>query len=262
MDTHLHSDISFDSDAPMAQMVQACLDAGVREMCFTEHMDYGNPDTDDFISDLTRYRRVYEQTCRRFPGVSIGYGLELGYYPAAFKAAQAHIAGERFDHVILSAHAVDGVDPYFGGYFQGKDRRTAYGAYLAVVDEMLGADFDGFTSVGHITYVAKYAPFRPQPCAYREFPALFDHILTQIIRRGKALEINTSSLAVYGAPSPGWDVAARYRQLGGRLICLGSDAHQPDRAGLGFRRAQTALRQIGFTELFTFKNMQPVPHKL
>ena len=38
-DYHLHSSISEDSDTPMEQQIEAGIAAGLKYMCFTEHMD-------------------------------------------------------------------------------------------------------------------------------------------------------------------------------------------------------------------------------
>ena len=42
LDTHLHSDVSFDGHSSRAEMALASKAAGVTGLCFTDHYDVGN----------------------------------------------------------------------------------------------------------------------------------------------------------------------------------------------------------------------------
>ena len=53
-----------------------------------------------------------------------------------------------------------------------------------------------------------------------------------------------------------------YRQMGGEIITLGSDAHSPNFVGCAVRQRQELLRACGFTRFWTFEKMQPVWHAL
>ena len=46
-DFHLHSSHSEDSEAPMEQQIEAGIKAGLKYMCFTEHMDKDFPGSTD-----------------------------------------------------------------------------------------------------------------------------------------------------------------------------------------------------------------------
>lgn len=45
-DYHMHSNFSGDSQTPMEDMVKKSIDIGLKEICFTDHVDY------DIISDV------------------------------------------------------------------------------------------------------------------------------------------------------------------------------------------------------------------
>lgn len=45
-DFHLHTHVSFDGRDTGRNMVHAALRAGLREICFTDHMDYDPLDAD------------------------------------------------------------------------------------------------------------------------------------------------------------------------------------------------------------------------
>ena len=40
-DYHVHTEFSDDSDCTMEQIVEAAIDLGLNEICFTDHVDYG-----------------------------------------------------------------------------------------------------------------------------------------------------------------------------------------------------------------------------
>ena len=93
---------------------------------------------------------------------------------------------------------------------------------------------------------------------------LIAKILTQAIRDGKGIELNTSSWK-YGLPDtqPSRDILRLYKDLGGRIITVGSDAHTASRMGDHLEEAYRILRdEIGFTQICTFDKMEPVFHPL
>jgi len=53
-----------------------------------------------------------------------------------------------------------------------------------------------------------------------------------------------------------------YRDLGGEIITLGTDAHDPTYVGCAIRERQELLRQCGFRRFCTFRRMEPVWHEL
>ena len=50
-DYHMHTTVSFDGKSTAVEMVQAAQAAGLKEICFTDHMDYCHaPHAKDMIS--------------------------------------------------------------------------------------------------------------------------------------------------------------------------------------------------------------------
>lgn len=93
---------------------------------------------------------------------------------------------------------------------------------------------------------------------------LVAEILKQAIADGKGIEVNTSSWH-YGLSDtqPSRDILHLYKNLGGRIITVGSDAHQTSYLAAHIKDAYAILRdEIGFTEIATFEHMQPIFHKL
>lgn len=40
-DFHIHSEFSDDSNTPMEEQIKRAISLGIREICFTDHVDYG-----------------------------------------------------------------------------------------------------------------------------------------------------------------------------------------------------------------------------
>lgn len=62
--------------------------------------------------------------------------------------------------------------------------------------------------------------------------------------------------------TPGKEILKLYRQMGGEIITIGSDAHTPKWIGWESAGVQEELREMGFSGLYTFENMKPVRHEL
>ena len=97
----------------------------------------------------------------------------------------------------------------------------------------------------------------------KNFADKTDIILKEIINRGIALEINTSCLDTnYNALMPDIPIIKRYKELGGYLLTLGSDAHTAERIAHGFDYALSELSRLGFKNIYYYKNRKPIPQEI
>ena len=76
---------------------------------------------------------------------------------------------------------------------------------------------------------------------------MLDCILKGIIRRGKILEVNTSSKTAGSPFIPDTDILTRYFELGGRDVSFASDSHDTARIAEKYSLVCDALKKIGFT---------------
>ena len=53
-DYHMHSNFSNDSKADMEDMIKRSIDLGLKEICFTDHVDY-DLDSDDSLNTSIKY---------------------------------------------------------------------------------------------------------------------------------------------------------------------------------------------------------------
>ena len=78
-------------------------------------------------------------------------------------------------------------------------------------------------------------------------------MLHALVESGTALEVNTSGLRYsIGVPFPHAAIVARFRELGGRALTIGSDAHRAEHANWGLDDGYAIATEAGFSEL-TFR---------
>ena len=79
----------------------------------------------------------------------------------------------------------------------------------------------------------------------------------------KGIEVNTSSHR-YGLKdlTPSRDILKLYKELGGKIITIGSDSHKPGHLGAFVDETKEELKALGFEQICTFDKMKPVYHNL
>ena len=264
-DCHLHSLHSGDSEAPMLAQAEAAAAAGLKTMCFTEHLDHNyrydlNPEADcSFDLDMEAYRRDFLGLRAHAPaGLEILFGVELGLMPDLDGYYTDFLSRNRdLDYVIGSVHLINGYDPYYSTIFDGHDEKEIHRSYFECMLSCVKA-CGCFDSLGHLDYVVRYGPSGGKNYRSADYMEIIDEILRIIIRRDQALEINTKPL--YKGmlqPNPDPAILTRYRELGGRLLTVGSDAHFPEGIGFGFDRVLSLVRESGFSSIAVYRNRIP-----
>lgn len=252
-DSHVHTAFSTDSETPMEDQILAALDRGMKDICITDHYDMEYPggefdlDTEAYFTEIDFLRKRYLDRIRIRAGVEIGLKPDLG------EKIRDYLKKWPFDFVIGSLHLIDNVDPYYRDRFEGTDEEM----YRLYFRRMLGAlkETEGYQAVGHLDYIVRYGYTKENCYSYQAFRDVIDPVLEEIVHRDLALEVNTAGLK-YGLPfpNPHPDLIRRFRELGGRKITLGSDAHEPAYLGYRFREAGELIRDCGFDAVTIFEN--------
>ncbi len=276
-DSHVHTAFSTDSKEPMEQMLMAAIENGFPSICFTDHMDYNFPviynkssdteppfflDTDAYLSEIKRLIPLY-------PQIKIRTGIELGLKEDAKNNCMELLNSYKFDFVIGSTHLVDNTDPYYDSYWQGTDEKTAMQKFYEATLENVknGVNFDVY---GHIDYITRYTPYMKKlrsnnlfdedyyTSITNNFLDVIEVILKQLIYNGKGIELNTSGFK-YGLchPHPHEKILKLYKELGGEIITIGSDAHKAKHLGLGFDNVPEILKTCGFKYYTEFTGRRP-----
>lgn len=259
-DSHIHTSFSSDSDtAPEAQIDRA-IELGLTEMTFTDHYDIDFPPGElDFLFDAPAYYREMLRLRERYSSdIRINIGVELGLQPHLTREVPSFAASLPFDFIIGSTHVTRHIDPYEEEEFiRGLTEEEAYRTYFE--EELTNLKmFDCYDVAGHIDYVVRYGPNRNRFYTYDRYGDLIDEILRVLIAKGKGIEFNTAGFKAglgYGHPMP--DALKRYRELGGEIITLGSDAHTPDYLASEFERSAQMLRDAGFRYYCVFHDRKP-----
>ena len=258
-DTHVHTEFSGDSTAPVHNQIEQALALGMKEICITDHHDLNAPSEIDFTLDLDRYVPSIQAVQAAYQGkIAVRLGIELGLQLPIAEDLARLTAAYPFDYVIGSNHFVDHMDPYFPAYFEGRTEEEGYRRYFESTLERIQAIPD-FDVLGHLDYVVRYGPDKNQNYSYNKYQDLIDPILKNLVETGRGLECNTGGYKYgLGHPNPAEDVLKRYLELGGEIITLGSDAHEPAHLAFDFARAREVLTGIGFRYYAVYS--QRIPH--
>lgn len=259
-DFHMHTDVSYDGRATAAQMLKAAEEAGLREICFTDHLDYDPLKPDNKLTfDTSSYRAAYDSLSHPF--VKIRRGMEFGMLSDNMEVLKADLARFDFDFVLGSVHFVDGFDIYLKDFWKHVTIDYAETRFLEQTLECV-QNHDDFDVLGHLTYITKTRanPVK-RPVVYEQYRELVDEILSVLAYKGKGIEVNTSGINIAGVYLPSSDYLRRFKELGGEIVTVGSDAHDTSRVGQLCREACDIVQEI-FGHVCTFADRKPVFHKV
>jgi histidinol-phosphatase (PHP family) len=229
----------------MATTCAQALQLGLRAVAFTEHADYSalcggaRLDVEGYLAGVASCRK-------RFPRLAIQTGVELGEPHRHRSEVEDILRRGRFDTVLGSVHSVlvDGEALEFSEL--GADPAIDPEALMRGYCEELAPLIDGsiqFEIMAHLEYPRRFWPVSWQPYHSRDYRHLIQEVLEAAAHQGLVLEFNTTR---GGNLCPALEVLQWWRQVGGKSVSLGSDAHDPTKVGAGFDRAADLAAQAGF----------------
>lgn len=259
IDAHVHTLFSHDGISSMEEYMKAAKEKGVDEITFTEHWDdYTGMQSSLQSVDIPAYYAEYLRIKEKYESPRINFGIEMGLQPDIHDKVHEVVCSYPFDFVIGSSHITNKKDMAMdSSFFAGLTRYEAYMIYFREVLQNITVH-DDFDVYGHLDYVARYGGYEEKAIRYAEFSDILDEILRLLIRRDKGLELNTSGIRKgLPFPHPNADILRRYRELGGRIITLGSDAHIIRDLAADFAYAKEILSDIGFSEIAVYHGRKP-----
>lgn len=262
-DMHTHSENSHDSVCKIEDMFLSQLEKGTQIMAATDHFDTFAFDSYDIFTPIKNSFETVQKLNDKYRDKGlILTGIELGegfWHPDICKKALNLVD---YDVVIGSVHSVKQKNltaPFSVLSFKDSPEEELYAYINAYFDDMITMiNFMDFDILAHLTIPLRYlngkfhrdiklAPFREK----------IQKILSLIIEKGIALEVNTSTFDFLGDFLPSREIIKEYYNMGGRLITLGSDAHTKENASFRFPEAIKALKEIGFESIYYYKNRKP-----
>ena len=259
-DFHMHTDVSYDGRSSAQQMLAAAEAVGLQEICFTDHLDYDPRHPEYKLTfETENYNLAYDVLSHST--IKIRRGMEFGLLPDNTAQLKADLTRRQFDFVIGSVHFVNGYDIYLPEFWNGISTDQAESAYFEQTLSCVQAHGE-FDVLGHLTYITK-ARANPvkRPLLYKRYREILDEILRVLVQKGKGIEINTSGMDVAGVYLPTKDYLLRFKELGGQIVTVGSDAHDISRVGQYCREASALVQDI-FGYVCTFKDRTPIFHKI
>ena len=286
-DYHLHSEFSDDSRESMENQIARAIELGLDEMCFTDHVDYGiKKDWDDprgiqwrggdgmsssademsplanvnypeYFAKLLRMRATFGSK------ISIRSGLEFGIQSITVQDYEKLFTKYRneLDFVLFSMHQVNNQEFWNQQFQEGKTQQEYNEQYYNEILKTMKL-FRNYSVLAHLDLLVRYDKAGIYP--FEKVQDIIAEILKQAITDGKGIEVNTSSWH-YGLSDtqPSRKILKLYKDLGGKIITVGSDAHSTKYLADHIKDAYAILKdEIGFTEFTTFDHMKPVFHTL
>lgn len=280
-DYHVHTEFSNDSVYPMEEVVKDAIALGIKDICFTDHVDYGPyRDWDDPRGikyrpgdegepeqvaltnvDYGKYFPMIEKLQGKYKDkIAIKAGLEFGVQIHTIPQYEKLFNSYPFDFIILSIHQVGDQEFWTNEYQNGRTQQEYNEGYYK---ELLSVvrNYHNYSVLGHMDLIVRYDSYGVYP--FEKLKPLLTEILKTVIADGKGIEVNTSNHRYeLSDMTPSRDVLKLYRELGGTIITIGSDSHKKEHLGAYIDWAKEELRKLGYTQFCTFEKMKPIFHEL
>lgn len=259
VDYHVHTTFSCDARDTVDAMCRRAIELGLQEIAFTEHADFEHADSCYGYFRPAAYFQAIEAARRLYgDSLAIRVGVEVGephrYPDQTAELLQAY----PFDFVLGSLHWVDGYPGFSPKFFDGRPAEDAWRSYFEELARMCGAgDFD---VLAHLDLPKRHGVGRNCTFHLEPYENLIRAALRGLIERGKGIEINCSGLRYpMHEPLPGPMVVQWYRELGGEILTVGTDAHSISHLGQGIKYGFDMAREAGFQTVTLFQARRPHP---
>lgn len=258
-DSHLHSDNSPDAVHSVAYLCEHAMQHRIMGFAVTDHFEC-HEKLEEQEQGIRQMSFEVERARGSFgSAIKLSKGIELGQ-PHNYPEAAKNILGcADFDFVLSSVHILeDGTDFYYIDY---SNPSIVVSDLLEKYYENLFrlAKWNGFDSLAHIRYPERYIWGDQRiPVSIEPYMDYIVSIFKLLIQNGKALEVNTSAMKKGMSCDPGVELLKLYRELGGELITIGSDAHNAPHMAFGFDDTMDLLLTLGYRYFAFYSRRLPV----
>lgn len=250
VDYHIHTTFSPDTHYSMGAMCAAAVAAGVSEIAFTDHADFepadettGYLDLPAYIDSLRRYQREYSGR------LEVRAGIELGDAHNYSSQHSRLLEDFDWDFVIGSIHWVIGRCTCSPRFFEGVSTVEAHTEYFAAAQA--AAELGDFDVMGRLDVPKRRGERFDPSFDPRPHEAQIRQFLQTLATKGRGLDINTSGFRhPVTKPCPPLTVIRWFREEGGEIVTIGSDAHTSWQIGFAGRAA--------FRHFTTFERRKPI----
>lgn len=267
-DMHTHTQNSPDSKCPLDDMCLSQISKGTSVFACTDHFDCELMDYVDYVgnikksvAEIDRCRQLFDGKIKLLKGIELaeGYMLpELAKWAASF-ADYDVIIGSVHSYTVGGKLKIHSMEDF--STLSEEETYEVFNLYFDDIIKVLDAEVK-VDILAHLTYPSRYINGK---YARREnimsCEEKMRYILELIIRKDIALEVNTSNHKTdFKVFMPHGEIIKMYREMGGKLITLGSDAHEAKHASIAFSEAAELIKSIGFSELYYYEKRKPISY--
>ena len=254
-DTHAHSTVSDGGNTP-EEMLTAAANQGLKVFTLTDHFDIHERHPEPLSPfDGAGRESSYKQLCRlkaanlESDTIKFLNGIEIAQAHQYKEIAENWLDTHAYDYVLASCHVIRGHIDFYHMDYVANPPDVLLKQYFAELIELCewGGASKRIDSLAHLTYPLRY--MKGEVDIVKNKSAI-DDLFRVLIKYEIALELNTG----YALLCPELSLIERYRELGGRLITIGSDAHGVDLIAQRFEAAVETAKTAGFTECVYYQD--------
>lgn len=274
IDCHTHTQYSVDSEAETEMMIKRACELNLAAYAITDHCECNRWYSEDYYENAATYRffdfgKDFENSVSAVTTLKEKYkgklnlicGVEMGQATQETDIAEKIVSDKRLDFVIGSIHQVPDTEDFAFIEYNSMDMDGLYRlaeTYLIEVNRL--CKWGKFDVLGHLTYFLRYF-HRHLGVEFdiSHFDEIIEASFRDLAEKGKGIEINTSGLrnAVHKETYPSFKYVKMYRELGGEIISVGSDAHCVEDLGFGTDIGMQLAKEAGFKYVAYFKERKP-----
>ena len=236
LDCHTHCMFSPDGNDDPVELVNKAVDLGLKALAVTDHCEcntWFEPEYYGIDSKSADEDDILMYNCKEYHNKSLEkmQELEQRHYDDGFEFIHGVELGQPLQAPEIAREITSdkSIDYIIGSLHNNSGEKDFY--FLS---------FDGI---------------QIDNSRYKDISA---EIFRTLIAKGKGIEINTSSLFTHLASTmPGEELVRLYRDLGGEILSLGSDAHCAENVGQGIDIGAQLAKSCGFKYAAYFKQHKP-----
>ncbi len=262
-DYHTHSHYSPDasSSATVDTLCETAIKKGITDLAITDHFECNARTESAFpiYDHIPAYEDIMSAKEKYRGRLNLTYGIEIGQASQYPTEATAILSAHDYEFVIGSLHSLSGAPDFYFMDFKKLASQPEYIGHLferylnelcEVVDALPKID-----TVGHMTYMKRYCEMAGLKYDFTNHSQIAEKLFKKIISKDIALEVNVSTLwGGLGFAMPDRDFLELYRDLGGRIITIGTDSHTPERIGNCVEDGFSLLRNIGLRDILVVRD--------
>lgn len=265
-DYHIHTKFSMDSEADPIEEIKAAKAAGIDDIIFTDHCDCNyepsylpNMKPWEFleVEDYWNYMMQLKNTS----GYDFGIGIEIGQSTQALERANKIIASHDWDFVIGSLHNLKGDYDFSLIDYSERNVDKIFKDYFSELYSTV--KINNFSVLGHLYYPIRYVLAQKINFDISAYDSEISDIFKVIIQNGKGIEVNLKGYEPSkGNMIPNFKYIKMFRDMGGEIITVGSDAHTPEAVGRNVEETIKVIKEAGFGYISRFRKMKPTFEKI